>query len=97
MTGMEWLTVPEPLKLTYDFITATNEARGAGVAIDTSQVLACKVANQAMRSYFARILAAVDRGEFDPDEIFDCEMAMGGSVDWGHGQDDDEEQRNDED
>lgn len=79
MTELAFTLVPEPLKLAHDFIESTNESRLQGIEVDSAQILAAKVANVAMRSYFARLVDVIERGEFDPDAILQVEMAMGGS------------------
>lgn len=64
---MDWTKVPEPIALAHEVVTSVNQARAEGVQVDAAQVLAAKVASVALRSYFAQLVNAVERGEYDID------------------------------
>lgn len=72
----EWLDVPEPVAIAYDFIDKVQEAKIRGLVIDGETALASIAASTLLRSYFERIRIAVEDGHFDPDHILETSIAF---------------------
>jgi hypothetical protein len=78
---LSWQTTPVSVQYAMKFVVQTNESRQAGVAIDAAQVLACKAAALCCRSYFTRLLTAIDQGELDPISIDEWKSLASGNDD----------------
>ena len=73
---MEYTGLPEPLAAAMHLVEKTNDARAAGVEIDTAQILAAKVACVALREYYSRLTDCIKSGDFDPSTIKDVEIEV---------------------
>jgi hypothetical protein len=89
---LNWHTTPVSIQHAIKFVMHTNDARHHGVEIDTAQVLANKVAVLCCRSYFARLLTAIDSGELDPVSLDEWKQLASGTDDGEESSEEDDDE-----